>query len=301
MTYTCDDIQFQENGTLYNPLEDEHLKTISLDLSLASDLDFSKAKEEAEGAVKIMWNLEFHLDSVSFFDKAALASFLVAVKSFNEELLLPFFDKTFGVCLYQGPLLVPFKWNMEHEDGFSDWLEPYEKFPDAKQLYCIEIFSEYLHRLGAALPDEVLPFALFEPFEGSKARLAQLLSKEHFPYLYVGLKDHSLPIGPFSPEVAKARVGVTLPLHAYSSKESFTAIDDCMAGLKVPFRLVSESHLTESWDGLDALIIFSDFLSKQGIRKAQGFAAAGGEIVTVGSPIGMPIEISWEEFRGRGI
>ncbi|WP_420420678.1 hypothetical protein [Simkania sp.] len=304
MTFTCDDIQFQENGTLYEPLSDEKLKTLSIDLSLASDLDFSKVQEEAETAEKILWNLDFDLASVSFYDKTTLASFLVAIKSFNEELLLPFLDKTFGVCLYQGPLLIPFKWNLEHEEGFTDWQESYQKFPDPKNLYCVEIFSEYLHRLAAALSDEAMPMALFVPFEGSNARLAQFLSKEHFPYLYVGLKGHSLPIGPFSSEAAHARVGITLPLHTHCSKESLAAMDRCMEELqqqKVPFRIVSEAHLTESWDGLDSLVIFSDFLSNQGKRKAQGFVAAGGEIVTVGSSLEMPIEISWEEFRGRGI
>lgn len=304
MTFTCDDIQFQENGILYQPLSDEKLKILSLDLSLASDLDFSKAKEEAETAEKILWNLEFDLASISFYDKGTLASFLVAIKCFNEQLLLPFLGKTFGVCLYQGPLLLPLKWNLEHEEGFVDWQGPYEKFPGLKDLYCVEIFSQYLHRLAAALPDEVLPIVLFEPFEGSKARLAQFLSKEHFPYLYLGLIDHDLPLGPFSSEAAVARLGITLPLHTYCSLESLAAVDRCMEELRqlgISFRIVSETHLTESWDGLDSLIVFSDFLSSQGKRKAQGFVAAGGEIVSVGNLLGMSIEISWEEFRGRGI
>ena len=297
-TFTCDYIQFKEEGIPFDPLSDENLTIISLDASLSSDLDWKDVNTEA---TKILWNLSFDLPSISLYNSTALASFLVAIKTFTEELFLPHQESSFGVCLYQGPLLIPFKWNLEHEEAFAQWNEGYAQ---AKELYCTEIFSEYLHRLAAALPDEALPIALFDPIGESEARMAQLLSREHFSYLYVGLNKHPLPLGPFSPEARKARVGITLPLHTYCSDKSFKLVDACIEELRksdVSFRIVSESHLTESWDGLDTLILFADFLSAQGKRKAQGFVAAGGQLVIQGNPINLSGEISWDEFRGRGI
>jgi len=299
--YACDHIQFTQEGKPFHPFFDENLLTLSIDASLSSNLDWEGAKELAADGEKILWKIDFDLQSISFYDRAALASFLVAIRTFIEELFLPYQDKSFGVCLYQGPLLFPFKWNIEHEEAFAQWNESYPSFPKAKDLYCTEIFSEYLHRLAAALPDEALPLALFDPIEGSQARMAQLLSREHFSYLYVGLRNHPLPFGPFSPEAGVARVGVTLPLHSYCSEESLKLVDQCMEELRkkeIPFRIVAESYLTESWDGLDTLILFSDFLSKQGKRKAQGFAAAGGQLVIQGNFIEIPGEIStWGERK----
>lgn len=302
-TFTCDYIQFANKGIPFDPLNDENLTIISLDASLSSNLDWEDVKSRAEASKMILWDLDFDLASVSFYDATALASFLVAIKAFTETLFIPYQDRSFGVCLYQGPLFTSFKWNLEHEEAYLEWKESYEAFPNARELYCTEIFSEYLHRLAAALPEEALPIALFDSTEESESRLAQLLSREHFSYLYVGLKNQLLPLGPFSLDAGKARVGVTLPLHAYCSKECFNLVDRCMDEMKknqIPFRIVSEAYLTESWDGLDTLILFSDYLSPQGKRKAQGFSAAGGQLVIQGGPLGIG-ETSWYEFRGRGI
>ena len=173
-TFACDYIHFTKDGTPFDPLKDEDLTVISLDTSLSSDLDWKDVNTKGE---KILWNLNFDLPSISSYNSITLASFLIAIKTFTEELFLPHQERSFGVCLYQGPLLIPFKWNLEHEEAFSQWNEGYAQ---AKELYCTEIFSEYLHRLAAALPDEALPIALFDPIEESEARMAQLLSREHF-------------------------------------------------------------------------------------------------------------------------
>ena len=58
-------------------------------------------------------------------------------------------------------------------------------------------------------------------------------------------------------------------------------IDACLMELErrgTPYRLIAEMYLTEEWDDLDDLIIFSPLLSKQGLRKVQGFVAAGGRV-----------------------
>lgn len=318
MTFECDHIRFTRGGKPFFPkicqekrpqdLAPYNVATVFLDCGLSSSLDWSLAKEEAtrltQSGKALLWDLGFGLDDTSVCHQAALSSFLLAVRSFTEELFLPFQEETFGACLYRGLPLGSFKWNAQHEEAFTDWQEEYGAFPMAKELYQMEYFSEYLHRLAAALPEEALPFALFKMPLLSPALLAQLLSRQHFSYLYLGLQNQDLPIGPFNPETEKARVGVTLPLHSHCLEKSVQALDACIQELrkqKISFRLVSESHLTECWDGLDDLILFSEFLSAQGRRKAQGFAAAGGRLVVQGPPLELAQEISWEEFRGRGI
>ena len=302
-TFVCNDIQFTNKGVPFDPLHDKDLTIISLDASLSSDLDWKDAQSQAAASKMILWDLDFGLSAISFDQSAVLASFLLAIEEFTKTLLIPYQERSFGVCLYQGQLLTSFKWNLNHEAAYLEWKQNYAAFPYPKKLYCIEIFSEYLHKLAAALPEETFPIALFDSTEKSEAQLAQLLSREHFSYLYVGLKNHSLPFGPFSLDARKAQVGLVLPLHAYCSYKCLNLIDACINELKknnILFRIISESYLTESWDGLDLLILFSNFLSPQGKRKAQGFLAAGGELVIQGKSMGIG-EVSWDEFRGRGI
>lgn len=295
--FSCDYIQFNEKGKYYDPFLDDKLKIITLDLSLASDLNWQEPKE----AEKILWNLDFDLASISFYDQTVFASFLVGISSFIQQLYLPYQKQTFGVCLYQGPFFLPFHWNIEHKEAFVHWKQGFFSFPNPKDLYYVQVFSDYLHRLAAALPDEVLPFVFFNQMKGSPANRAQLLSREHFSYLFVGLRDDPLPFSPFNKEAVKARIGITLPLHANCSRKSVMLLDQVLGELWGSVRLVSEAYLTESWDRLDMLILFSDFISEQGKRKAQGFAAAGGLLITKGNPLGIKGEISWDEFRGRGI
>ena len=307
-TFTCDHIYFTHEGKPFLPKINTNVALLRVDCTLTCDLKWEGVKEEAESLIEegkfLFWDLQFGLEEVSLADEASLSSFLLAIRSFIERFFLPFEKSTFGVSLYRGPLFSSFKWNVDFEESFLSWKEGCPSFPDPKSLYQIEVLSEYLHRLSAALPDEALPFALFEAEEMSTARLAQLVSREHFPYLYVGLNNHTLPFSPFCEETEKARVGVTLPLHANCSEESMTAVDEILKELKqkkVPFRLVAESHLTECWDGLDELVLFSKFLSMQGKRKALGFTAAGGQLVIQGESLQLPEEIMWDEFRGRGI
>jgi hypothetical protein len=301
---TCDSLQFYHKGLPFDLLRAKELTVISLDMSLSSDLCWEEAKEKGAQASLVLWDLNFDFSSVALDDPLSFSSFFLAVETFVKELYTPFQDKSFGVCLYQGPLRPFFKWNAEHEENFFHWQKEIPHFPEGKELYFTELFSEYLHRLAAALPDEALPLAFFDRPSNSDAKTAQLLSREHFSYLYVGLKEEDFFFPPFNAFAGKASLGLVQPLHRYCSQKELDKLDwyiDLLKGEKTHFRLISEAYLTESWDGLDNLILFSEALSSQGRRKVQGFAAAGGRVIVVGEPLGIVGEMSWDEFRGRGI
>ena len=131
--FSCDYIEFYEEGKPFDPRSDESLTSISLDLSLSSDLNFESAKKIAEKAEKILWKLDF--DLINLYPRA-LASYLLSIKEFTTEFLTLYEEKTFGVSLYAGPLLFPLKWNLEHEENFHDVEESEElEVPD-------EVFEE---------------------------------------------------------------------------------------------------------------------------------------------------------------
>ena len=58
-------------------------------------------------------------------------------------------------------------------------------------------------------------------------------------------------------------------------------VEKCLADLEmrgISYRLIAEPYITEEWDELEELIIFSDWISPWGKRMAKGFEAAGGKI-----------------------
>ena len=59
---------------------------------------------------------------------------------------------------------------------------------------------------------------------------------------------------------------------------------------KIPFRLIAEENIITNWDGLDTLIFAPSLLGSQGIRKLQGFLAAGGEVVSL-EESSLPFEV----------
>ena len=57
---------------------------------------------------------------------------------------------------------------------------------------------------------------------------------------------------------------------------------DTLRGQNSAFRLIPENSLTTEWHQLDRLFVAPELVSPQGVRKLQGFKAAGGELVFLG-------------------
>lgn len=187
-------------------------------------------------------------------------------------------------------------------------------------LFCREVAVEYLNLLGARLPDN-LPGYLFlnassmahDPF-----KQIQLLNPHRFDYFQLALKGATLPFkawgwqSAISPEgyvgiapmalpcMQEARVGICVPLMDHYHPRHWQGLEHVLKVLSersIPFRLISESHLITAWDGLDDLIYLPHGLTPQGKRKLQGFCAAGGRVLSVGQPMGLPHELAFGDWR----
>ncbi len=324
--FTADHNGFYLDGTPFYPLIQDRAEPLTdwsntvlirLPAHLSDDLDWSKEKALAERMIEagkyLFWEIDLGLCSFQFTpeDSAAFYSFSLAIEEFSKQLWPVFRNHTFGVSLYRGPFqpLQSFPIS-QWEAAFSEWKE--EQGQADYALYCAQALSEYLHRLVSFLPDALLPFALIDASEFSSAsKMSQLFSKARFEHLNLAIRCAKTPFSGICWEEGQCAQG-WLGAHAQTAEAHFTPTvglclpnDACMHSAviqrldslisdlkeqKVIFRIVPEEKLTEQWDGLDKLIVLSSALSPQGKRKLLGFAAAGGTVLTIGEPIGVPEE-----------
>ena len=232
----------------FDPLPSS-LFSVHLDGSLKSDLMWDSLSFDHP---HILWELDFGIYDLS---ELALASYQLAIDVFVKKIWNTHRDKTVGVVLYKGGI------------------PPFE----------IEFFADYLHRIASVLPEEVPPFALFD-CEGD----ALFFSKEIFPYIHLGFRSGNVGILKWEkeaiiPKRCTANLGVVLPLRERGL--FFDLVNQCLRRLdekQIPYLLIAEPHLTQEWDGLSELVLFSDLASPACLRAAQGFRAAGGEVITFG-------------------
>lgn len=177
-------------------------------------------------------------------------------------------------------------------------------------MFCRDVAAEYLDLLADRLPDTLKCFILMDCSATSDALLmAQLTTKERFPRFIQGIKnatqdrymwnDSIGTIGILTSsqnpalEVSAINIGVCLPSITQCHPSAWKELEVAFSILhhhSTPFRTIPESSLTTEWDGLDYLIVSSKNLTSQGRRKLQGFCAAGGTVVSIGDPIGLPQE-----------
>ncbi len=220
------------------------MKTILLSAGLSSDLDWSVQKEQAlQSNETILWEMDFSFSATCCNDQAAFNSYILATQQFC-TLWKEFSHRSKGVVLYRGTLDII-------------------RGIDSDEIEGANIFGDFLHRLASFLPDEAAPFCLFEETSFSKAKSAQLMSKERFWHLHLSLKED------------QSSRGILLPSDDYCTPEVLEKIEKL---LEAPCRIIPEKRLNEMWDGLDQLYIIEEAVSPVGRRQVMGFVAAGGEV-----------------------
>ena len=317
-------------------LESVNGAVIYVDCSEDSDFCWESAFVLAEKALEldkwILWDLDFKFQEKRIFlqDTSSFFSCGIAIEEFTEKLWIPFEKRSLGVCLFRGGVDFAryFIWTEEHELLYlekskdSAFLKSDPELETVgRKLFAADVFSEYLHRLSSFLPENALPFSLLDVSSiESRAILSVLLSKERFQHLLLALKKSKLPLGclnweeggcfggwigsgaPYFSAVHEVKLGVCIPLEENMSKELLDQLEDVFVKLdqmQVPYRVISELYLNESWDGLDELIVFGAAVSRQGFRKLKGFLAAGGKVVYADDPLGLESEMSLVEFSNR--
>lgn len=184
-------------------------------------------------------------------------------------------------------------------------------------LFCRDVIGEYLDLLAARLPDQLKCFLLFDCSGIEEpALLAKLVTKERYPRLNLGFKKGlghgdeltwdvsgqrdfiglALPPVFFDHEINHAICLPPMSLHHPLIDLSLNQAILSLKEFNVPFRLIPEVFLTQEWDRLDFLFVYSKNINLQGRRKLQGFCAAGGTVITLGECLGVPLEITFEEW-----
>ncbi len=268
--------------------------TIALPAGLKDDLHWEKeealAKAALEKGEKIFWLIDFKFDSfkIALSDTSYFLTFSLALEHFTKTLWPLFKESTLGICIYKGDLQFSLKFLFDdlEQQNFKEWVSDLGKdgsiTPFHYHLFCAGVFGEYLDRLISFLPDTAPLFALFDTSGEDPAKTAFLLSKERFSHVEQELGE-------------KASIAICLPSDHFICSDLLMLLEDVIDAIDVKYRVIPESLLTEEWNGVETLFVFSSYLSSQGIRKLKGFEASGGKVITVGEALGLEGE---ELFSG---
>ena len=276
---------------------------IELDASLHSLLDWTFSFKKSKKPLFWYLNFGFSKKLPPYHLNAPLASYLIAVETFAQTCFKPYKDETEGVYLFRGSLeeALSMQWDASSESDFLSWKKGLPNMKHLKDVYSMLAFSNYLHLLAAALPER-LKVLMSLDVQGafSPSRLAQLLSCEHFSHINIVVTGTDFPIRGGGKNGGKVpTLGVVFPKLIKSSETVLDQIDKIMQTLQdnnFSFKMIAESHLTEQWDHLDHIIVLSHALTSEGIRKMQGFNAAGGIAVIWGDLLGLADEMSLKDF-----
>lgn len=260
------------------------------------DLDWKPILDSIDPLEKIEWDFDLGLNDPYFpiDDELHFSSLRLALSRFTKELWPLYAERTSNAILYRGSADFAsfFLWSGGQEENWRAWKEMRLAAPEPhlRRLFCADAFAHYFQMLAHALPDE-LPLSLYLDTRGcgSAAEKRQLRSRERFEHFHIVTEESA------------ASLAVCMPEEAHCSGDVLAKLDRLFAALKEPYRVIEETFLTESWEGVDRLYVVSEATSAQGKRKLMGFCAAGGLVIVEGEPLGLPNEISGEEFRGRGI
>ncbi|MFY7843424.1 MAG: hypothetical protein ACOVOR_05370 [Rhabdochlamydiaceae bacterium] len=269
---------------------------ITLKADLAHELNWDEARLKAlelkQRGHKISWVLDFGWSEtgLSLKNESHFLTFSLALEKFNDEFWSHFSDSTVEMTLYEGDSLHSLLFLDDEETDFQNWLIENNKISSwsffDRYVFYMNAFGEYLQRLCVFLPEELTLSVAFRSCSSfSKAQQAFLFSQNHFNHIRVKwLYFDSAPLA------------VCLPLYAQVDFTFFDLIEDVIDSITdQKFRFISEELLTEEWEAVDTLMIFSDYLSALGKRKLQGFNVTGGKFITIGRLVGFNEEISWEE------
>ncbi len=296
---------------------------VPLDGKAQSDLNWRESIEHAykyrANGLKLLWDIDLGLFSrlsQPFSESSQLQTLRLGVQHFADTVWSIFSDDTLGIVVYRGPLDLSsrFPWDVGIQEAFEQWkldVAPDDETQALARIFCRNACSQYLGALvSAGLPGNLQPILLFDsssiksPREGLELlhrecwdRFAMIIKQSPIPELGLSWDSGQSPYGFFGRQqfdVANdepAKIGLLLPGFDVVSNEVEQALDTVLQKIPRP-RVIAEEFLTSQWDGLDQLIVISAAVGPMVLRKLQGFCAAGGQVVTVGTALGLSGEMS---------
>lgn len=274
---------------------------IPLDGGLRSNLHWTEALDYADQAagqgLKILWDIDLGLFSrlpLPLSDETQFRTLALALEHLLNLIRERFLPVTLGVVLYRGnlDLSVGFPWDIEGRQRTAGWNAR------AVRLDCRNQGFAYLRQLSIGWPDHIPAMALLDAYRVRSILDVILLTDRQYTKGFVQvvrggemsgqalgwdrassfglLARRPLPV-PLEPLPSTA---VCLP-QTFPFNYDFTPLEKRLTSWVAegrPFRIVTEEFLTTEWDGLDLIVVDEQMLNPTGLRKLQGFQAAGGLI-----------------------
>jgi len=281
---------------------------IRLDAKATSTLNWNAERKNALSVIaegkKILWHLDFGLFQElpkPIADKAQFLSLGLALEHFTNTLWKEFQRFSKGVLIYRtdcGHFLQNFVWNDEQIANLRNWLK--ERFTlDELGLEMQQPISSFdtisLDRLALLEEKFLLHLFVRDVTVDYLEQLALKLPQEIDVYMDLALRPENswLNLCLTHPDRYKlVKLLVSHPWKIFESKKAAL----CMPNLNIvqtaqlaPFKniqqtdlkYIPEEMLTYAWEGLDCLFYSSQVITPQGMRKVQGFCAAGGQAVDI--------------------
>ena len=274
-----------------NDLRDE--KKIYLDGKMSSELDWKKAISVADSFLvnkkkgqKLLWVLDLGLFkglTLPLEDKMQFMAFKLSIKHFMESIWSCYKNDSIGVCLYEGDF--SFREGEFKGEGEATFTHSF-----LEKLYLRDQALYYLSLLKDYFPAEIELFLSIDMGSQNLREFSLLeevlfFSKDKFTgySLLQEREEETL-------EDKHSNFGVCLPGKPLLQWPDFCELEKALAECKKEgkkIRVIPEEQIITDWDGLDYLLCDPAGLTEEGKRMLQGFAAAGGVVVSLGEAIGV--------------
>ena len=275
------------------------------DSSLGFEEKYKEIDEAIERGKRLYFEFGFGFDPLShhFKDQMRLQGCSIALTTFTRKIYEKYHPYIDGVFLYRGA--GDFRQAIENHAEMrqlrDEFCEIMGKNEHAERLFSLQILMEYLHRLGAVLPDELSLNVLLN-FKSivSSAQQAELLAAYTFPYIKPCVKGAKVPFEGLAWEWGKSEFGfigsdpalfeeIETPNRALLLPEvgrvDYEILERALEQLnaeKISYKIIPDQMLNESWHLIDDLFILEGFVSSEGKRMIDGFIAAGGRVNKIG-------------------
>ena len=292
-----------------------HAVTIPVDAGTKSGLNWKLAYERAEQLIAqgkfILWDLRLGLFDQLCFPLSHQSQFLtlgLGIDHFIDKLWKSFHNHSLGVVLYRGTAgftevlprdeLLSQRYDNCSGDCSGDCSgKNDDRASNAYALFCRNVAVDYLHLLCDRFSNAVPLFALLD-FFGIESPMKQALLSDRGVWspispIIAGAKAHEMlrwevDTGAITTDDSAhlPPVAVCVPDSTDTTPSNSSALDAAMQRLNtdnICYRLIPENLLIVEWEGLDELVVDSKLLDHQGLRKLQGFVAAGGTVIEADS------------------
>ncbi|MFA6915305.1 MAG: hypothetical protein WC222_02830 [Parachlamydiales bacterium] len=288
-----------------------------------------EAEQPVGDSAAILWKKDFKLFDQflkPLSDKEQFDEIEKELLNFCETIPEQYHSQTLGVLLFSGKLedILNFPWDCQQNDNFKAWREYVDPAHDLNDYYLLhhyacKILNDFIEILTSGVSQRL---EWFVQIDGSgfvdEVEFYHLANAARFENLHVFWKcpqpeiladlvwDAGIPLQGYCAESKldlryqnSIITGWCLPPAGMIGPQELQHQKSVVEALKkanISYRPIPDERIALNWQGLDTIIAISHHISPQGKRQLAGFCAAGGLVVTVGEPLGLPNEETFANF-----